>query len=122
MDALREQLEEESDSKTDLQRHLSRANAEANQWRVKFESEGVSRSEELEEIRRKLSAKLQECESNLESAVSKISGLEKNRSRLQVWFYSISFNKAYVELWTFIIPMIRRQVPLQGNYIFTYLF
>jgi len=84
MDALREQLEEESDSKTDLQRQLSRANAEANQWRVKFESEGVSRSEELEEIRRKLSAKLQECESNLESAASKISGLEKNRSRLQV--------------------------------------
>ena len=40
VDALREQLEEETDAKADLQRQLSRANAEAQQWRVKFESEG----------------------------------------------------------------------------------
>ncbi|XP_052236757.1 myosin heavy chain, striated muscle-like [Dreissena polymorpha] len=84
MDALREQLEEESDAKTDLQRQLSRANAEANAWRVKYESEGMARAEELEETRRKLSAKLQETESALDAANNKISGLEKNRSRIQM--------------------------------------
>ncbi|KAH3748233.1 hypothetical protein DPMN_182671 [Dreissena polymorpha] len=84
MDALREQLEEESDAKTDLQRQLSRANAEANTWRVKYESEGMARAEELEETRRKLSAKLQETESALDAANNKISGLEKNRSRIQM--------------------------------------
>lgn len=87
LDALREQLEEEADSKTDLQRQLARANAEANQWRVKFESEGVSRAEELEEIRRKLTNKLQEYENNFESANSKIINLEKTKTRLQVRYY-----------------------------------
>ena len=84
LDALREQLEEESDAKTDLQRQLSRANAEANAWRVKYESEGMARAEELEDTRRKLSAKLQETESSLDAANTKISALEKNKSRLQV--------------------------------------
>lgn len=41
MDGLREQLEEETDAKADLQRQLSRANADAQQWRVKYESEGM---------------------------------------------------------------------------------
>lgn len=84
LDGLREQLEEESDAKTDLQRQLSRANAEANQWRVKFESEGMSRAEELEDIKHKLSAKLQETQSNLDTAITKINSLEKTKSRLQV--------------------------------------
>jgi len=84
LDGVREQLEEESDAKTDLQRQLSRANAEANQWRVKFESEGMSRTEELEEIKRKLTAKLQESQSGLDAAMSKVSSLEKSKSRLQV--------------------------------------
>lgn len=88
LDGLREQLEEESDAKTDLQRQLSRANAEANQWRVKYESEGMSKAEELEEVRRKLSSKLQESQSSLDTAVNKISSLEKTRSRLQVYFKS----------------------------------
>lgn len=96
LDGLREQLEEESDAKTDLQRQLSRANAEANQWRVKFESEGMSRAEELEEIRRKLTIKLQESENNLDAAQSKISGLEKTKSRLQVRGLLPLRNKHYI--------------------------
>ncbi|WAR11021.1 MYS-like protein [Mya arenaria] len=84
MDTLREQLEEEGDAKVDLQRQLSRANSEANAWRVKYESEGMARAEELEDIRRKLSVKLQDTESALDAANNKISGLEKNKSRLQM--------------------------------------
>lgn len=51
LDALREQLEEEQDVKADLQRQLSKANTEAQQWRAKFEGEGAARAEELEESR-----------------------------------------------------------------------
>jgi len=50
LDALREQLEEEQDAKADMQRQLSRANAEAQQWRAKYESEGLAKADELEEV------------------------------------------------------------------------
>lgn len=49
LDALREQLEEELEGKSDLQRQLSKANTEIQQWRAKFESEGTARADELEE-------------------------------------------------------------------------
>lgn len=54
IDSLREQIEEEQESKADLLRQLSRANAEAQQWRTKYESEGMARAEELEDAKRKL--------------------------------------------------------------------
>ena len=49
LDGIREQLEEEQEARSDLQRALSKANTEAQQWRAKYESEGTSRAEELEE-------------------------------------------------------------------------
>ena len=51
IDGIREQLEEESEAKVDLQRQLSKANAEAQMWRTKYESEGVAKAEELEEAK-----------------------------------------------------------------------
>lgn len=42
----------------------------------------MARSEELEEIRRKITAKLQEAESNLDAANNKVSALEKTKHRL----------------------------------------
>lgn len=51
MDSIREAFEEEQESKTDLQRQLSRARNEAQQWRSKFESEGTHRTDELEEAK-----------------------------------------------------------------------
>lgn len=48
---LREIIEEEQDGKTELQRLLSKANAEAQQWRARYEGEGVNKTEELEETR-----------------------------------------------------------------------
>ncbi|XP_076312164.1 myosin heavy chain, muscle-like isoform X3 [Tachypleus tridentatus] len=83
MDGLREQLEEEQEGKADLQRMLSKANAEAQLWRSKYESEGLARVEELEDSKRKLQAKLEENEQNLEQMNVKCSGLEKVKSRLQ---------------------------------------
>lgn len=51
LDLLREQLDEEAEAKSEIQKQLSRANAEAQLWRTKYENEGVARIEELEEAK-----------------------------------------------------------------------
>ena len=52
-------------------------------WRRKFESgEGGIRQEELDEIKRKLNARLQDTEQQLEAALSKANSLEKAKSRI----------------------------------------
>ncbi|XP_076340339.1 myosin heavy chain, muscle-like isoform X1 [Tachypleus tridentatus] len=83
LDGLREQLEEEQEAKNDLHRQLSKANAEVQQWRNKFESEGLARVEELEDAKHKLQAKLQEAEEHIQQISAKCGGLEKAKSRLQ---------------------------------------
>lgn len=50
----REQLDDELEARSELQKQLSRANAEAQQWRAKYEGEGLAKAEELEEQRRKI--------------------------------------------------------------------
>lgn len=82
LDNIREQVEEEAEGKADLQRQLSKANAEAQLWRSKYESEGVARSEELEEAKRKLQARLAEAEETIESLNQKCVALEKTKQRL----------------------------------------
>ncbi|GFY55713.1 myosin heavy chain, muscle [Trichonephila inaurata madagascariensis] len=83
LDTLREQLEEEQEGKADLQRQLSKANAEVQLWRNKYESEGLARLEELEDSKRKLQAKLQEADETIEQLNQKCSSLEKTKTRLQ---------------------------------------
>lgn len=51
IDNIREQLEEEAEAKADIQRQLSKANADVQLWRTKYESEGIARVEELEEAK-----------------------------------------------------------------------
>ena len=83
MDQLREQLEEEQEGRADLQRALTKANNEIAVWRHKLESgEGGVRSEELDDLKRKMNAKLADAESQLEAAQSKVSSLEKVKNRL----------------------------------------
>ncbi|XP_063536300.1 myosin heavy chain, muscle isoform X36 [Cydia strobilella] len=82
LDNIREQVEEEAEGKADLQRQLSKANAEGQIWRSKYESEGVARSEELEEAKRKLQARLAEAEETIESLNQKVVALEKTKQRL----------------------------------------
>ena len=84
MDQLREQLEEEQESRSDLQRMLTKANNEMAVWRHKAESgEGAVRSEEMEELKRKMNTKIMELEAQLEAAQSKVSSMEKVKNRLQ---------------------------------------
>jgi len=80
-DGLREQLEEEHETKSDLQRQLSKALAEAQMYRAKYESEGIARAEELEAARLKLSARLEEAEQQIEQLTMKNINLEKLKER-----------------------------------------
>merc|ERR1712168_1083895 len=82
LDALKEQLEEEMESKSGLQRNLSKANTDLQMWKAKYEQEGLARTEELEESKKRLAAKLVEAEEQLEATLSKCSSLEKAKSRM----------------------------------------
>lgn len=50
-DLLREQFEEEQEAKAELQRSMSKANSEVAQWRTKYETDAIQRTEELEEAK-----------------------------------------------------------------------
>lgn len=50
-DLLREQYDEEQETKADLQRALSKTNTEVAQWRTKYETDAIQRTEELEEAK-----------------------------------------------------------------------
>merc|ERR1711962_976170 len=82
IDGLRDSLDEEGEAKGEIQRQLSKANAESQMWRAKYESEGVSRAEELEAARLKLAARLEEAEQRIEQLNVKNMGLEKTKSRI----------------------------------------
>ncbi|TKC39328.1 hypothetical protein EI555_002428 [Monodon monoceros] len=82
-DLLREQHEEEAEAQAELQRLLSKANAEVAQWRSKYEADAIQRTEELEEAKKKLALRLQEAEAGVEAAHAKCSSLEKAKLRLQ---------------------------------------
>ncbi|CAL4115658.1 unnamed protein product, partial [Meganyctiphanes norvegica] len=74
---LREQLDEECESKSNLHRALLKAKAEAQIYRSKYETEGISRSEELEAANTKLVARLEEAEQQMERNNVKNLKLEK---------------------------------------------
>ncbi|XP_071512369.1 myosin heavy chain, muscle-like isoform X1 [Panulirus ornatus] len=82
IDGLREQLEEESEGKADMQRQLSKSNAESQMWRAKYEAEGIVRCEELEAARMKLAARLEEAEDQIEQLNVKNMNLEKTKQRI----------------------------------------
>jgi len=84
VDQLKEQIEEEQSARADMQRLITKANTEAATWRQKLESgEGGVSSEALDELKRKLSVKLQETESQLEAALTKAGSLDKANHRLR---------------------------------------
>uniref|UniRef100_A0A8C7L4E2 Myosin motor domain-containing protein n=1 Tax=Oncorhynchus kisutch TaxID=8019 RepID=A0A8C7L4E2_ONCKI len=82
-DLLREQFEEEQEAKAELQRGMSKANSEVAQWRTKYETDAIQRTEELEEAKKKLAQRLQEAEETIEATNSKCASLEKTKQRLQ---------------------------------------
>uniref|UniRef100_A0A667ZYG7 Myosin heavy chain 6 n=1 Tax=Myripristis murdjan TaxID=586833 RepID=A0A667ZYG7_9TELE len=82
-DLLREQYEEEQEAKAELQRSMSKANSEVAQWRTKYETDAIQRTEELEDAKKKLAQRLQDAEEAVEAVNAKCSSLEKTKHRLQ---------------------------------------
>ncbi|MCH1922533.1 hypothetical protein L9G15_24290, partial [Shewanella sp. A3A] len=67
----------------ELERQLIKANSDAATWKSKYETEASARIEEVEEIRKKYTVRLQEQEEHIETLIVKINNLEKQKSRLQ---------------------------------------
>merc|ERR1711997_350728 len=83
LENLRERIEEESEKKSDALKALSKAQAEVQLWRSKFETEGLGRIDELEGSKQKLTARLQEAEETIDSLNQKVASTEKTRHRLE---------------------------------------
>lgn len=102
MESVRVQLEEESEARLDLERQLVKANGEVQHWRSKFEAEASARAEEIEEIRRKYSARIQEQEEHIETLIVKISNVEKQKSRLQSEVFATMKERFKIKLYAYI--------------------
>jgi len=83
LESVRVQLEEEAEARLDLERQLSKANQDVLSWKSKYEHECSARTEEVEELRRKFHVRITELEEQINAIISKCSGLEKQKSRLQ---------------------------------------
>ena len=83
LECLRERIEEESERKSDGLRTLSKAQAETQLWRSKFETEGLGRVDELEGSKAKITARLAEAEETIDSLNSKVASTEKTKYRLE---------------------------------------
>merc|ERR1712176_346361 len=83
VDLMREQLEEEGQSKADALRMLSKSVGEAQMWRQKYEKDGLARAEELESAKLKLQSRLAEAEGTVQNLNGKATALEKERMNVQ---------------------------------------
>ena len=82
LENIKDRIEEESEKKSDALKALSKASAEIQLWRSKFETEGLGRVEELEASKAKISARLIEAEETVDTLGQKISSTEKTKHRL----------------------------------------
>merc|ERR1712156_1028388 len=83
LENLRERIEEESEKKSDALKALSKAQAEMQLWKSKFETDGLGRIEELEGSKQKLTARLGEAEETIETLNQKVSSTEKSKNRMK---------------------------------------
>ena len=81
---MRDRIEEESEKKSDALKALSKAQAELQLWRSKYETDGLGRVDELEGSKQKISARLSEAEETIEGLNQKIVSTEKSKMRLEV--------------------------------------
>jgi len=81
LENLREKLENEAMRKSDALKALSKAQAETQLWKSRFETEGLGRIEELEGARNKLQAKIVENEELVDVLTTKVANAEKSKGR-----------------------------------------
>merc|ERR1719342_944392 len=76
-------IEEEAERKNDTLRALSKAQAEIQLWKSKFETEALGRIDELEGNRSKLGSRVTEAEETIDSLNARISATEKTKHRIE---------------------------------------
>merc|ERR1712042_405116 len=82
LENLREKLDNEQMRKSDALKALSKAQAETQLWKSRYETEGMGRIEELEMARNKLQAKIVKNEELVDVLATKVANAEKSKSRL----------------------------------------
>merc|ERR1712168_115719 len=82
LENLREKLDNEQMRKSDALKALSKAQAETQLWKSRYETEGMGRIEELEMARNKLQTKIVENEELVDVLATKVANAEKSKSRL----------------------------------------
>merc|ERR1712025_1443139 len=75
--------DEEADKKNDALKALSKAQAEIQLWKSKYETEALGRIDELEGGKAKLSSRVMEAEETIDSLNTKIAATEKSKHRLE---------------------------------------
>merc|ERR1712158_204687 len=81
---LKMKIDEEAERKNDALRALSKAQAEIQLWKSKFETEALGRIDELEGNKSKLGARFNESEETIDSLNAKIAATEKTKHRIEV--------------------------------------
>merc|ERR1719338_78305 len=82
LENFREKLENENARKSDALKALSKAQAEIQLWKPRFETEGMGRVEELEAARNKRQAKIVESEELVDVLTTKVANAEKSKTRM----------------------------------------
>merc|ERR1711962_868973 len=79
---LKLRIEEEAEKKNNVLSSLSKAQAEIQLWKTKYETEALSRIDELEGNKSKLISRVAEAEETIESLNTRIASTEKTKHRL----------------------------------------
>merc|ERR1711923_613213 len=87
---LRMRIDEENEKKNDALKGLSKAQAEIQLWKSKYEVEALGRIDELEGGKQKLSSRVAEAEEVIENLNTKIASSEKSRARMEAEYEELS--------------------------------
>merc|ERR1712179_844535 len=90
LEVMKEHLDEEADAKMEVERQLSKAFADIQLWKCRYDTEGVARCEEIEKDKAKVSGRLAEAEDTVTSLQEKIASLEKAKARSKAEFDDLS--------------------------------
>jgi len=80
---LRSSYDEEVELRIDIERKFSNECANAASYKAKWETEARNRADEVEELKKKMMIRITELEETISTMSSKLSGVEKQKSRLQ---------------------------------------
>merc|ERR1739838_802053 len=89
-DGLKENFEEETCSRENMNRQLNKALGDADMWRQQYEIDGLAKAEELEMSKLKLQARLSESQATIEQLNAKLTQLDKSKAKLQADFNDMS--------------------------------